>query len=42
MADNRVDNLEYTRRLYDSVVDWYNSADSKAQKEVRHRNSRTR
>ncbi len=26
-----IEQLEYTRRLYDNVLSWYKSADSKAQ-----------
>lgn len=31
MADNVTSSLEYTRRLYESVLDWYKNADAKAQ-----------
>jgi hypothetical protein len=31
MASQNDNKLEYSRRLYDSVLDWYKSADSKAQ-----------
>ncbi len=31
MPDRPPHNLEYTRRVYDSVLDWYKNADAKAQ-----------
>lgn len=31
MANNHSENIEYTRRLYQNVLDWYRNADSKAQ-----------
>ena len=31
MTDNNTRHLEYTRRLYDNVMDWYRNADAKAQ-----------
>ena len=31
MTNNSNENLEYTRRLYDNVLDWYKNADTKAQ-----------
>jgi hypothetical protein len=31
MTNNRAVNMEYTRRLYQNALDWYQNADSKAQ-----------
>lgn len=31
MEGKNIENLEYTRRVYDNVLSWYKSADSKAQ-----------
>jgi hypothetical protein len=31
MTDRPINNIEYTRRLYQNVLDWYGNADSKAQ-----------